>query len=216
MCANRLRVAIGCGGMLVCMVTSPLLLSAQEKAQSAADAKPADKSPAAPPLTNPTDSALPTLDQLMKVPVTTLAPGDVDIRPKLQPPAADDQSAERGMQNFASFNCVGCHMGNGGGGMGPALSNHAFIYGAAPENIFLSIYQGRPNGMPAWGTVLPEDAIWDLVAYIGNLSDAPTSQWGSTTSSSSPDIEQVPLETKAVPNPWQYTQKFSKGQNPQH
>lgn len=210
---DTLRVAIVCGGMLACVVVSPSDLSAQEKAQSAA----ADKSPSAPPPINPKNaSTLPTADDLMKVPVTTLAPGGVDIRPKLQLPTADDEAAERGMQNFASFNCVGCHMGNGGGGMGPALSNHAFIYGGAPENIFLSIYQGRPNGMPAWGTMLPEDAIWDMVAYIRNLSNAPVSQWGSTTSSSSPDIEQVPLETKAVSNPWQYTQKFSKGQNPQN
>jgi cytochrome c oxidase cbb3-type subunit 3 len=211
---NKLKGAIVCGGMLVVMMASPLLLRAQEQEKVQPD-KTADKSPAAPPPTNPTNANAPTPDQLMKVPVTTLAPGDVDIRPKLQTPPVDEQAAERGMQNFASFNCVGCHMGNGGGGMGPALSNHAFIYGSAPENIFLSIYQGRPNGMPAWGTVLPEDAIWDLVAYIRNLSAAPMSQWGATTSSSSPDIEQVPLEIKAVPNPWQYTQKFSKGQNPQ-
>lgn len=154
-------------------------------------------------------------EQLIKVPVSGLTPGAVEARPKLKLPALDDKAAERGMQNFASFNCVGCHMGNGGGGMGPALSNHAFIYGSAPENIFLSIYQGRPNGMPAWGTVLPEDAIWDLVAYIKNLSNAPVAEWGTTTSSSSPAIEQVPVQIKASPNPWQYTQKFSKGQKPQ-
>jgi cytochrome c oxidase cbb3-type subunit 3 len=118
--------------------------------------------------------------------VSGLTPGAVEARPKLTPPPADEKAAERGMENFAAFNCVGCHMGNGGGGMGPALSNHAFIYGSSPENIFLSIYQGRPNGMPAWGTVLPEDSIWDLVAYIKNLSNAPVKQWGSTTSPDSP------------------------------
>jgi cytochrome c oxidase cbb3-type subunit 3 len=69
--------------------------------------------------------------------------------------------------------------------------------------------------MPAWGTVLPEDAIWDLVAYIKNLSNAPVAEWGTTTSSSSPAIEQVPIQIKASANPWQYTQKFSKGQKPQ-
>jgi hypothetical protein len=62
---------------------------------------------------------------------------------------------------------------------------------------------------------LPEDAIWDLVAYIKNLSNAPVAEWGTTTSSSSPAIEQVPIQIKASANPWQYTQKFSKGQKPQ-
>lgn len=174
------------------------------------------KSPEAPPSTDTSNAgAAPTPDQLIKVPVSGLIPGAVEARPKIKPPPADEKAAQRGMENFGSFNCVGCHMGNGGGGMGPALSNHAFIYGSAPENIFLSIYQGRPNGMPAWGTVLPEDAIWDLVAYIKNLSNAPVAEWGTTTSSSSPAIEQVPVQIKAAPNPWQYTQKFSKGQKPQ-
>jgi cytochrome c oxidase cbb3-type subunit III len=153
--------------------------------------------------------------QLVKVPVSGLTPGGVEVRPKINHPAMDEKAAQRGMENFVSFNCVGCHMGNGGGGMGPALSNRAFIYGSHPENIFLSIYQGRPNGMPAWGTVLPEDTIWDLVAYIKNLSAAPAAEWGSTTSSTSPEIEQVPVEIKAVSNPWQFTQKFSNGQKPQ-
>lgn len=197
-----------------CLMTLTVLFSApalsQDKPNGQAD------SPQAPP---PTDATSSTVDispaQLMKVPVTALTPGAVQVRPKLNPPPADEKAAQRGMDNFASFNCVGCHMGNGGGGMGPALSNHAFIYGSSPENIFLSIYQGRPNGMPAWGSVLPEDAIWDLVAYIKSLSNAPVSEWGMTVSDTSPAIEQVPVEIKAVPNPWQYTEKFSKGQKPQ-
>ncbi|MBS0234884.1 MAG: c-type cytochrome [Proteobacteria bacterium] len=204
-----MNVTIGAGLML--LVT---LFSAQAFGQDKANAD--TNNPEPPP---PTDSSNAGTEispaQLLKVPVSGLTPGAVQARPKLNPPPADEKAAQRGMDDFASFNCVGCHMGNGGGGMGPALSNHAFIYGSSPENIFLSIYQGRPNGMPAWGTVLPEDAIWDLVAYIKNLSDAPVSQWGTTTSSTSPAIEQVPSEIKAVPNPWQYTQKFADGQKPQ-
>jgi cytochrome c oxidase cbb3-type subunit III len=158
----------------------------------------------------------PSAATLLQVPVTTLTPGDVNVRPNINVPMlSDPKSAQRGMKYFANFNCVGCHMGNGGGGMGPALSNHAFIYGGEPANIYLSIYQGRPHGMPAWGTVLPNDVIWDLVAYIKNLSNAPVGEWGSTVSSSSPSIEQVPLELNASDEPWQHTQKFSDGQEPQ-
>ncbi len=204
-----MNVTVGAG--LLLLVT---LFSAQAFGQDKANAD--TNNPQPPP---PTDSsnAGTTISpaQLLNVPVSGLTPGAVEARPKLNPPPADEKAAQRGMDDFASFNCVGCHMGNGGGGMGPALSNRAFIYGSSPENIFLSIYQGRPNGMPAWGTVLPEDTIWDLVAYIKNLSDAPVSQWGTTTSSTSPAIEQVPSEIKAVPNPWQYTQKFADGQKPQ-
>ena len=67
------------------------------------------------------------------------------------PLAQDPQAATRGMQDFIQFNCVGCHAPNAGGGMGPALSEGRFIYGSSPANLFLSIYQGRPNGMPTWG-----------------------------------------------------------------
>jgi cytochrome c oxidase cbb3-type subunit III len=169
------------------------------------------KSPAA----TPADAKGPSAATLLQVPVTNITPGDVHVRPKISVPLlSDPKSAQRGMKYFSNFNCVGCHMGNGGGGMGPALSNRGFIYGGEPENIYLSIYQGRPHGMPAWGTVLPSDIIWDLVAYIKNLSKAPSSEWGSTISSSSPSIEQVPLELNASDTPWQHTEKFSDGQKP--
>jgi len=152
---------------------------------------------------------------LLQVPLSNLIPGAASVRPKIKVPALDDPStAERGMRYFTSFNCVGCHAPNGGGGMGPALSNHYFIYGGQPENIYLSIVQGRPNGMPAWGSVLPDHMIWSLVAYIRNLSSAPTEQWGTTISRTSPAIEQVPAGFIQTPTPWQYTQKFSSGQKP--
>lgn len=197
-------------GLLMIAISLSTSAFAQEKPNGQTDNPQAPPSP-----TSSADDPAVSPEQLLKVPVSGLTPGAVEARPKITPPPLDEKAAQRGMDNFASFNCVGCHMGNGGGGMGPALSNHAFIYGAAPENIFLSIYQGRPNGMPAWGTVLPESSIWDLVAYIKNLSAAPTTEWGTTTSNSSPAIEQVPVEIKASPNPWQFTQKFSEGQKPQ-
>ena len=113
----------------------------------------------------------PTPSQLLNVPVTTILPGDVDLAPNIKNPVADDSAAAaRGMKYFANFNCVGCHADNGGGGMGPALSNRAFIYGGKPENIYLTIAQGRPNGMPAWGPLLPSSVIWDLVAYVTSIS----------------------------------------------
>jgi cytochrome c oxidase cbb3-type subunit 3 len=119
------------------------------------------------------------------------------------------------MRAFNAFNCVGCHMSNGGGGMGPALSNSFFVYGGEPENIYLTIVQGRPNGMPAWGAVLPEDIIWDVVAYVTSISkEPPNKSWGVTVTAGSPDIEQVPAELQSTARPWDHTQKFSNGQKP--
>jgi cytochrome c oxidase cbb3-type subunit 3 len=153
--------------------------------------------------------------QWMKVPEVALTPGGVDIRPHIPNPMANDPSSvERGMKYFTQFNCVGCHAPNGGGGMGPALSNRFFKYGSEPANIFLTISHGRPLGMPSWGAFLPDEVIWDLVSYIQSISDAPAPQWGQTISAQSPAIEQIPAEFQQTATPWKFTQPFSKGQKP--
>jgi cytochrome c oxidase cbb3-type subunit 3 len=33
-----------------------------------------------------------------------------------------------------------------------------------------SILQGRPNGMPAFAGRIPEDQVWQLVAYVRSMS----------------------------------------------
>jgi len=80
----------------------------------------------------------------------------------------------------------------------------------------LSIFQVRPNGMPAWGALLPDSVIWDLVTYIGKLSNDPNPEWGRTFSKSplSPKVEQVPAEQVTSSDPWSSTKTFSSGQKP--
>jgi cytochrome c oxidase cbb3-type subunit 3 len=163
----------------------------------------------------PPPNAGPSPSQLINVPVTKIFPGDVDLAPKVKSPVADDAAAaERGRKYFANFNCIGCHADNGGGGMGPALSNRDFIYGGSAANIYLTIAQGRPNGMPAWGALLPSNVIWDLASYVQSISQAPEDQWGQTTSLDALKIEQVPAEFKATPDPWKFTEPFTHGQKP--
>jgi len=70
---------------------------------------------------------------------------------------------------FGQFNCSGCHA-NGGGGMGPPLMDEEWIYGGEPENIFSTIVQGRPNGMPSFRERLSNDQVWRLVAYVQSMS----------------------------------------------
>ncbi len=152
---------------------------------------------------------------LIITPVGRNFPGGISTRTKIENPVANDPAApQRGMAYFLAFNCVGCHAANGGGGMGRALSNTFFEYGGEPANIYLSIVQGRPNGMPAWGGVLPDAVVWDLAAYIQQISRAPSPEWGTTISLQSPKLEQVPAEFTSTPNPWAYTEPFSHGQKP--
>lgn len=75
----------------------------------------------------------------------------------------------RGEQLFTQFNCVGCHS-HGGGGIGPALMDSVWIYGSDPANIFETIVEGRPNGMPSFRGKLSNDQVWQLVAYVRSLS----------------------------------------------
>src|SRR5213592_5003285 len=67
------------------------------------------------------------------------------------------------------FNCIGCHA-QGGGGIGPALMDASWIYGKEPGDIFATIMDGRPNGMPSFRGRIPEEQAWRLVAYVRSLS----------------------------------------------
>ena len=67
------------------------------------------------------------------------------------------------------FNCSGCHF-NGGGGIGPPLMDDKWIYGGRLDQIFNSIYQGRPNGMPVWGGKISEQQIWEIATYVRSMS----------------------------------------------
>jgi cytochrome c oxidase cbb3-type subunit 3 len=78
-----------------------------------------------------------------------------------------------GEQLFGQMNCTGCHF-NGGGGMGPALMSGHWRYGGRIEQIYESIAQGRPNGMPSWQFVLQPQQISDLATYVKSLSSSPT------------------------------------------
>ncbi len=85
-----------------------------------------------------------------------------------------------GKRLYNSFNCVGCHA-HGGGGMGPPLMDDQWLYGSAPEQVFASIVEGRPNGMPAFRDHIPDYQVWQLAAYVRSLSglvkkDAATSR----------------------------------------
>jgi len=87
----------------------------------------------------------------------------------LNPYTGDSVALVEGRRLFNWYNCSGCHGGHAGGGMGPSLRDPVWIYGDSDAHIFASIAEGRGKGMPAWGTRIPEEQIWKLVAYIKSL-----------------------------------------------
>ena len=76
----------------------------------------------------------------------------------------------QGKRLYQQMNCAGCHGLAGGGSIGPPLMDEGWIYGSDPANIFSTIIEGRPNGMPSFRGRLGMDQTWQIVAYVRSLS----------------------------------------------
>jgi mono/diheme cytochrome c family protein len=102
-----------------------------------------------------------------------IRPGLVAANPKAMvlrnPYEGDKQATTIGSQLFMSYNCVDCHGMDGSGAMGPSLADGRWHFGGSPGEVFESIYQGRPEGMPAWGGRISDADIWRLVTYVRSL-----------------------------------------------
>jgi len=85
--------------------------------------------------------------------------------------SSDDRAydANEGKRLFTQYNCSGCHF-NGGGGIGPPLMDEKWIYGDKPENIYSTIVEGRPNGMPSFRQKIPDQQLQQIVAYVRSMS----------------------------------------------
>jgi cytochrome c oxidase cbb3-type subunit III len=112
---------------------------------------------------------------------TAAAPDSAVRQVELQPGPATDTSqvsgpydgnayaVSEGKRLYHQMNCSGCHF-QGGGGIGPPLMDAEWIYGSAGRNIFETIVEGRPNGMPSFRGKLGDDQVWQLVAYVRSMS----------------------------------------------
>ena len=108
------------------------------------------------------------------------APGVPSDERTLANPFANDPTATRdGEQLYNAMNCAGCHGALGGGGIGPPFADADWIYGGAPGQIFASVAQGRPNGMPSFGGRLPAESIWRIVAYVQSIAPPQPESGGS-------------------------------------
>lgn len=109
-------------------------------------------------------------DATRTIALVSLQPG-VSTQP-LEVPRPYEYNAyavSQGKQLYEWFNCSGCHA-HGGGAIGPPLMDAKWIYGSDPANIYATIVQGRPNGMPSFRGRIPERQVWQLVAYVRSMS----------------------------------------------
>ena len=126
------------------------------------------------PVQSPTDRLLVAGDSLRFIEhAENLAVGfPSSIKPLLvsNPYEGDKRAITVGGQLFVGYNCLDCHGAEGSGAMGPSFQDGRWHFGGSAGEVFESIYQGRPDGMPAWGGRISNDQIWMLTAYVRSLS----------------------------------------------
>jgi mono/diheme cytochrome c family protein len=86
------------------------------------------------------------------------------------PYEGDKGAIATGGKLFVAYNCSDCHGADGSGSMAPTFQDNRWHFGGAPGEVFESIYEGRPDGMPSWGGRITDDQIWMLTAYVRSLA----------------------------------------------
>jgi cytochrome c oxidase cbb3-type subunit III len=112
---------------------------------------------------------LPEVGEQVPVHTSTLFAGPRVATPQITNPYDGNVLAIREGERFYQwFNCGGCHGAIGGGAIGPPLRDRDWIYGGSPLQIYRSIVEGRPQGMPAYRGI-PDEALWKIIAYVTSL-----------------------------------------------
>jgi cytochrome c oxidase cbb3-type subunit 3 len=136
-------------------------------------------------------------------------PGAPNLRAELankivNPVEGQASAVQDGKVLYQKMNCVYCHQFKGIGLIGPSLANGQWRYGGRPAEIFKSIYEGRPQGMPAWGEAMPTEKIWQVVAYIeslGGVVPPNASSQGDLPAKPQAAAENPTVSTEEAPSP---------------
>lgn len=63
--------------------------------------------------------------------------------------------------------CSACHRADGGGNVGPNLTDEFWLHGSAPDQIYKTVSNGVPEkGMPAWAPQLGIEKVQAVTAYV--------------------------------------------------
>jgi len=114
---------------------------------------------------------------------------------------ASDISAGKGI--FES-NCVACHMADGGGGIGPNLTDQNWILGGGIKNVFNTISEGGRDGkgMIAWKQNLKPAEIAQVASYVltfqGTVPANPKAAEGDIWVDPNAPAKEAPVEVEAT------------------
>ncbi|MBC7897573.1 MAG: c-type cytochrome [Cytophagaceae bacterium] len=96
------------------------------------------------------------------------------------PSSGSAEAKAMGEKLFAAMNCEGCHGTGATGFAAPSLVDGRWRYGGADAALFHSVFYGRPRGMPAYGGLMDQDAIWQVITYLTSQpipAVVPTQAW---------------------------------------
>jgi cytochrome c oxidase cbb3-type subunit 3 len=84
-------------------------------------------------------------------------------------PSADPDVLARGKQIFLTL-CAPCHRPDGGGLVGPNLTDNYWIHGSNFADNVTTIWNGVPaKGMITWKNTLKPEEVFDVASYIYTL-----------------------------------------------
>jgi cytochrome c oxidase cbb3-type subunit 3 len=97
-------------------------------------------------------------------------PGGGDVtEASLATLVADTAALSLGKKTFTET-CAPCHRADGGGLIGPNLTDDYWIHGGTGMDIWKTVTEGvLAKGMPAWGRLLKPDQLLAVVAYVSTL-----------------------------------------------
>ncbi|WP_405567344.1 cbb3-type cytochrome c oxidase N-terminal domain-containing protein [Polaribacter sp. Asnod6-C07] len=82
----------------------------------------------------------------------------------------DEKDLKRGKAVF-NLNCASCHLADGGGSIGPNLTDEYWILGGGIKNVFNTVSKGGRDGkgMIAWNKTIKAEDIAKVSSYVLSL-----------------------------------------------
>lgn len=107
----------------------------------------------------------------------------------------DQSELNKGKKLFTNY-CSVCHSDNGGGGVGPNLTDEYWIHGGSIKDVFKTIKYGAKNGMKSWKDELNPIQMQQVGSYIKSLNG--TNPEGAKAAEGEKYIPEVVVDTNSV------------------
>lgn len=107
-------------------------------------------------------------------------------------------------QKIFETNCVACHKADGGGGIGPNLTDQHWILGGGIKNVFKTISEGGRDGkgMIAWKQSLKPSEMAQVASYVlqfqGTTPAEPKEPEGDIWTTENVPAEDIPTEAMEI------------------